>query len=314
MKAVRCKHQQVQVVDLPAPSGEGVIVKVAASGICGSDLHLVDGPFEISATLGHEVSGFLPDGRAVAIEPVAPCGHCDCCSRGDYNLCRLGPGMIYGTGMDGGMAEQIIVPERAIVPLPSGLQARDACLIEPLAVAIHGLRLAGFNAGQRVAVVGGGSIGQCALAATAAAGANTQLIARHDVQLLAGQRLGATSDSKAPEGEFDLVVDAAGTKSALETCLQLCKPGGTLLLLATYWGGLELNGFLLGMKEVKIIAASMYSQHGSVRDIDGAAALMAKQPLIAQTLITHRFPLDAAAEAFAVAANRSQAIKVALEP
>ena len=87
MKAVRCQHQHVQVVDIPAPSGEGVRVKIASSGICGSDLHLVNGPFEISTTLGHEVAGVLADGRTVAIEPLAPCGHCDCCARGDYNLC-----------------------------------------------------------------------------------------------------------------------------------------------------------------------------------------------------------------------------------
>jgi threonine dehydrogenase-like Zn-dependent dehydrogenase len=85
-------------------------------------------------------------------------------------------------------------------------------------------------------------------------------------------------------------------------------------LLATYWEGLELNGFLLSMKEVKVIAASMYSRHGTIRDIDAAAALMARRPEIAQSLITHRLPLDAAVEAFAIAGNRSEAIKVVLEP
>ncbi len=222
--------------------------------------------------------------------------------------------MVMGTGMDGGMAEEILVPERSIVPLPSGLAVNDACLIEPLGVAIHGLRLANFSGNQRVAIIGGGTIGQCALAATTEAGAATTLIARHDVQLLAGQRLGANSQSTPEQEEYDLVIDAAGTKDALETCLQLCKPGGTLLLLATYWEGLELNGFLLSMKEVRVIASSMYSRHGSIRDIDSAAALMARRNEIASTLITHRLPLDAAAEAFAIAGDRRQAIKVVLEP
>lgn len=315
MKAVRCQHTHVQVVDIPPPKGDGVRVKVVSSGICGSDLHMVNGGFGITSTLGHEVAGVLPDGRTVAIEPIAPCGHCDCCARGDYNLCRLGPSMIMGTGLDGGMAEEILVPPRAIVALPSGLPVADACLIEPLAVTLHGLRLAQFNSAQRVAIIGGGTIGQCALAATTEAGANTTLIARHDVQLQAGEQLGASSSRGAEDlGEFDLVIDAAGTVSALDTALQLCKPGGTLLLVATYWEGLELNGFLLSMKEIKIIAASMYSRHGSIRDIDGAAALMARRSAIAKTLITHRFPLDAAIEGFAVAGDRSKAIKVVLEP
>ena len=132
MKAVRCCDKQVQVVDIPAPSGEGVRVKVASAGICSSDLHMIDAGFPLLATLGHEVAGTLSDGRAVALEPIAPCGHCDMCVQGDYHLCRLGPGMVHGVALDGGMAEQMLVPERCIVPLPNNVSAADACLVEPL--------------------------------------------------------------------------------------------------------------------------------------------------------------------------------------
>ena len=311
MKAVRCAEGRVAVLDIPPPAGDGVRVRVASAGICGSDLHLVGGPFPITGTLGHEFAGTLPDGRPVAIEPLAICGHCEFCISGDYNLCRLGPGIVMGTSLDGGMAEEVLVPERSIVPLPAGLEVRNACLVEPTAVAIHGLRIAGLRGGMRVAVIGAGSIGLCAAAAASHAGAEVTVLARHDSQREAAARLGAVELS----GEYELVIDAAGTAAALERAVELCRPGGTLLLVATYWEGLELPGFDLAMKEVRVLPASMYGRVGPVRDIDAAAALLAARPEIAEVLITHRFPLDAAAEAFATARDRaSGAIKVVLEP
>ncbi|MCG8592277.1 MAG: alcohol dehydrogenase catalytic domain-containing protein [Proteobacteria bacterium] len=311
MRAVRCAGDHVEVVDVPEPRGEGVRVRIHSAGICGSDLHLVGGPIPIAATLGHEMAGTAPDGRPVAIEPIAPCGACSYCLRGDTNLCTDGPSIIYGTARDGGMADEILVPERCLVPLPSGVRLGDACLVEPLAVAVHGLRRAGFRGGQRVAVIGGGAIGLCAVAAARHAGAETALEARHDAQRAVGARLQATE----PVLHYDLVIDAAGTRSSLERAVELCRPGGTLLLLATYWAGLELPGFALCMKEVTVVPASLYGQEGSVRDIDAAAAILAARPELGDLLITHRYPLDAAPEAFRTAADRAGgAIKVVLEP
>jgi len=293
------------------PSADAVSVRVVSAGICGSDLHLVAGAFPVKGTLGHEFAGVLPDGRPVAIEPLAACGHCEFCLAGDYNLCRRGPSILLGLERDGGMADRVAVPPGSIVPLPSGLEPRDACLVEPLAVAVHGMRLAGLRGAQRVAIVGAGTIGLCAVAAALAGGAQVGLLARHEAQREAGRRLGAGEI----DGEYPLVVDAAGTRSALERAVSLCRPGGTLLLLASYWDGLELPGFAVALKEIRVVPASMYARDGTARDVDVAAALLATRPAVAETLITHRFPLDAASEAFAVAADRaSGAIKVVLEP
>ena len=108
---------------------------------------------------------------------------------------------------------------------------------------------------------------------------------------------------------------AAGSRDALAHALRLCRPGGTLALVATYWEGLELPGFELCMKEVSVVPASMYGRSGVARDVDVAAGTLASRPEIAQCLITHRFPLEAAPEAFAAARDREAgAIKVVLEP
>src|SRR5262245_30278458 len=158
MKAVRAHDRSVEVVDVPRPDGDGVRVKIRAAGICGSDLHLVDTGFSLGHTLGHEMAGITPDGTAVAIEPILPCGKCANCTRGTYNLCDLVPGILIGVSHDGGMAEEIVVPERSLVPLHPAVPVENASLVEPLAVVVHGLRRAGLHGGERVAVIGGGSI------------------------------------------------------------------------------------------------------------------------------------------------------------
>ena len=312
MKAVRCCDKQIQVVDVPAPGGAGVKVNVRSAGICSSDLHMISAGFDMPATIGHEVAGTLSDGRAVALEPIAPCGHCDMCVQGDYYLCRLGSAMVHGIALDGGMAEQIIVPERCIVPLPNNVSAADACLVEPLAVAAHGIRMLELKPASRVAIIGAGAVGLAAAAVLTPFVDTVDIAARHDAQKEAGDRLGAGLH---PRGEYDVVIECAGNSRALAKAAHLCKPGATILLLATYWEGVTLPAFEVSMKNLKIYASSLYGRRGLVRDVEIAAQLMARRPELADILITHRLPLDAAPEAFTIAADRKAgAIKVVLEP
>ncbi|MGH9075140.1 MAG: zinc-binding dehydrogenase, partial [Acidimicrobiales bacterium] len=201
----------------------------------------------------------------------------------------------------------------SIIPVPSGMGGRDACLVEPLAVGVHGVRRAGVRATDRVAVVGGGSIGQSAAVAVQATGAAVAMEARHDGQRLAADRLGAGT---VVDGHYDVVIEAGGTAGALGRAVDLCRPGGRVVLLATYWDGtVDLPGQDVCMKEVSLIPASMYGRVGPSRDFEVAVALLASRPEVPEAVITHRFPLDAAAEAFATAQDRKAgAIKVVLEP
>jgi threonine dehydrogenase-like Zn-dependent dehydrogenase len=219
--------------------------------------------------------------------------------------------MIFGIMRDGGMADELIVPPRCIVPLPNGVAARDASLVEPLAVAVHGFRMIGLRGGQRVAVVGGGSIGLCAVAAARFAGAEVGLEARYDRQREAGERLGA----KPIEGEYDVVVECAGSESAVQRMCELARPGATIILLSSYWGPLALPGFLVMLKELRLQPSSMYGRHSTGRDSEAAAALLGANREIPGAIITHRLPLAAAREAFDIARDRKAgAIKVVLEP
>ena len=310
MRAVRHTERGIEVRQVPPPTGPGVRVRVRSSSICGTDLVMTRGaPFPF--TLGHEFAGVLDDGTAVAVEPIDSCGTCDQCAVGNHQRCRLGMEVFYGMGADGGLCDEVVVPPRCLHPLPPELPVADACLVEPTAVALHGLRAAGVEAGQRVAVIGGGSIGLLAVAGAKAAGADVDLLARHPAQIDAGRRLGAG----APQGEYDLVVDAAGSSAALASALELARPGGAVLLLAVYFGEVPLLGVPLLSKEVTVLNAMAYSHHAGGSDFGAAVALLAAHPEIADTLITQRFPLDEAAEGFRTAADRAAgSIKVVLEP
>jgi threonine dehydrogenase-like Zn-dependent dehydrogenase len=309
MRAVKARDGTATLVDQAWPDGEGLTVKVASAGICGSDLHLLD--WNIPVVLGHEMAGTLPDGTPVAVEPVDPCWSCEACTSGAYNLCGRGPSMVLGVGRDGGLAEACLVPSRSLTPLPSGIDLADACLIEPLAVAVHAVRKGCVSGAQRVAVVGGGSLGQLAVVAAQACGADVSIEARHEAQIEVARQLGAGAVG---EG-FDVVIEAAGTASALARAVELCRPGGTVVAVGTYWDTPTMPALDMGNREITLVPSSMYGRSGPSRDFDAAAALLAARPDVPGLVITHRFPLDAAADAFAAARDRAGgAIKVVIEP
>jgi threonine dehydrogenase-like Zn-dependent dehydrogenase len=315
MLAVRFKDKQVVVGEEPRPGGGDVLVRVRACGICGSDVSVLESGFPIAGIPGHEIAGELEDGTPVAIEPIAPCGSCRYCRTGDTQVCTIGNDMIYGIGRDGGMAEEVRVAARCIVPLPRGIDARTGFLVEPLAVAVHGLRRARIDGSQRILVVGGGTIGLCAVAAATHAHAEVGLVARHAAQIDAGRRLGAEILTSGEGGDYDVVIDCAGTPSATAAACEALRPNGTLLMLASSWDTIELPGLAIAARELEIVVSTMYGRAGTLRDVDAAAGMLGAREEIADALISHRFPLADAAHAFEVSQDRaSGAIKVALEP
>ena len=324
MRAVRTVDGVFEVVEVPEPDGDGVLVEVASAGICESDLHVAG--FGLPTTFGHEVAGRTTDGTTVAVRPTRTCGSCDRCLVGEVQQCR--DMALYGFAMDGGMADRLRVDPACVLDLPDGLSVADACLVEPVAVSVHAVASAGVESGHRVLVVGGGTIGLTAVAVARSVGADVDMSARHAHQVAAAERLGA---GVAPSGEYDVVVEAAGTESALVLAIDHARPGGTVSLPGVYWDGLALpNVMTMFLKEVRLVPSSMYGcargvhAHGvgsigqdadPAGELHAAARLLADEPELAAAVVTHRFGLDEAAEAFRVAACRSAgAIKVVLEP
>lgn len=297
------------MVDTGDPVG-GVRVSVDSSGICGSDLHLVSfGPSTV--TLGHEFSGRLDDGTPVAVLPVVRCGTCRQCLAGDEQQCRSALGAMYGISRDGGLADEAWVDASCAKPLPADLPLGQACLVEPLAVALHGIHRAGVEPGTRVLVIGAGPIGLCAIAACRASGAEVDLSAHRADRLEAGERLGA---QVSVGEEYDIVLDAAGTQGSMDLAFSKVSAGGTIGVLSTFWEPVTVN-MQFQLKEVTVVPAFTYGHHHGVSEFEDAATLLSLTPDLPKTLITHHFSLEDAAEAFRVAGDRSTgAIKVVVHP
>ena len=280
-----------------------------AAGICASDLgYLALGTDKI---LGHELVGVRADGTAVAVEGLFGCGECEYCRSGRNNLCHQSPQMALGIMQDGGMVEQFRVPAEKLVELPAALDLAHAALVEPAAVAWHGARIGGASVATTVAVVGGGSIGQLAAASAQMQGAvEVALEARYPRQHEIRERLGVSE----PRDRYDVVIEAAGSPSAIRRSVELVKPGGTVVVLGVVRGPLDIPFTSLLTKEVKLVASMGYCGHPGEREMGHAAELLAARPEIGESLITHRFPLEDAADAFRVAADReSGAIKVTVD-
>jgi threonine dehydrogenase-like Zn-dependent dehydrogenase len=309
MKAIRWVDREVLIDDVPDPAGDGVVLDVSAASICGTDLAYMR-TLSPSPVLGHEFGGWI-DGTPYAIEPTVFCGVCDECRSGYTNRC-IGPHQNIGINRDGGVAERVLVPSYSLVELPEGLDARDACLVEPTSVAWHGVRRAAIEVGERVVVVGGGSIGLLAVGCVRHLGCDVALEARHMHQREAGERLGAQS----PAGEFDVVIETAGSESGLVRSAELVRPGGRVILLGNFIPTAPIPGIPTLVKEISWIGSIGRCRHdGGVRESDESAAVLAANPELPRTIITHRFPLSDAREAFRVAGDRSGGvIKVALEP
>jgi 2-desacetyl-2-hydroxyethyl bacteriochlorophyllide A dehydrogenase len=308
MKAVRNAPPGVEVVDIDEPSGEGELIRVAATGICASDLnYLRYGSTQIA---GHEFSGTLEDGTPVAVEAIFGCGDCAQCEQGNYNRCERG---VQGLGMTdpGAMAEWFRAPRRALIALPPGLDVADACLVEPASVARHACHMGGVTPDTAVAVVGAGAIGILAAAAAQSMGAPEVTVeARHPHQHEVRERLGAGI----PVGSYDVVIETAGSESGLHRAVELARPGGTVVHLGVY-GEIEWPMAAAFMKEVALRPSLGYCGHHGRREFAESADMLAARPELTRALITHRFGIDDAPEAFRVAQDRSKGVfRVVVEP
>jgi threonine dehydrogenase-like Zn-dependent dehydrogenase len=308
MRALRSIAGQPTVIDADEPGGDWPILEVGSASICGSDLTLAG--WSLPVTLGHEIAGTV-DGSAYCVEPTVRCGDCPQCRIGaTQRCCGSAPHGLIGVAFDGGLADRVAVPPECLVPIPDGLSIADASLVEPLAVSWHALRMVSAAPGERVLVVGGGSVGLLAVAAARAMGLEVDLMARHDHQRAAGERLGAG----VPRGRYEVVVEAAGTDSALGECVRSAEIGGRIAMVGVSNEDRRLPGIPFMMNELSMVGSNCYdSRHG--HEFTQAAAVLSADPEIAATVITHRFTLADAAEAFRVAADRaSGAIKVVLQP
>jgi 2-desacetyl-2-hydroxyethyl bacteriochlorophyllide A dehydrogenase len=231
----------------PTPGPGQIVVKVDACGICGTDLHIMDGefpptPYPITpghefagtvAAIGPEVTMDLSVGARVAVDPSIYCGHCRRCRAGRGNLCENWAAI--GDTIDGAFAEYVAVPSVNAYLLPDGFDGQVAAMMEPLACAVHGLRRVGPVFGDSVLLTGAGTMGLLLLQLLTHSGAGAvTVVDRVSDRLEVASKLGAArivSDLGELAGErFEIVVDATGVPSVLQGASDLLDRGGRLLV------------------------------------------------------------------------------------
>jgi len=265
--------------------------------------------------LGHECCGTLDDGTPVAVLPPVSCGSCDRCLEGNEQQCVAALGAMYGVTLDGGMADEVWVDPRNAIPLEPELLLDHANLVEPLAVALHGIHRSGVAAGMRVLVIGAGPIGLCAIAAAGTMGVDVDLEAHRARRIEAGERLGARIRTHPViRSGYDVVLDAAGTQSSITASIDAARPGGTVGMLGNFWDPVTV-GLGFQMKEVTLVPAFTYGHHHGVSELADAIRVLGEVPDLPEAIVTHHFSLDDAPEAFRTAGDRdADAIKVVLHP
>lgn len=328
-------------LDQQAPEDIGptqVRVGVKAVGICGSDLHYFRhgrvGDFLIREPLtpGHEASGQVLEvgaavtsvkpGDRVALDPARTCGACRYCRQGDSNHCEavhfFGSASRY-PHMQGAMREQVVVHESQCLPVPDSLSFELAAFGEPLAVALHAVRSAGSLLGRTVMVVGAGPIGALILMAARLAGASHVIVVDIvDQTLAACARVGATRTINAAEdpdaldalsagkGTVDVCFEASGSYAGLASCLRAARPRGVIVTVGTLNGSSENCPF----NQIMVKSLSCIGSFRFVDEYAWAVDCLSRGLLDVSPLLTAAMPVGRVHDAFALAADRQQAMKV----
>jgi len=337
--AMYYRNADFRVEELPDPTpGPGeLVIRIHASGICGSDVMEWYRIKKAPLVLGHEIGGEIVAvgegvdrwavGDRVTATHHVPCNTCPRCRNGFHTLCDT----LRTTKFDpGGFCEQVRIPalqaDRGTVRLPDDVSFEEATFVEPLGCVLRGQRVAGMTAGKSVLVLGSGISGLLHIALAKAWGAG--LIAATDVhpfRLEAAKRFGAdlTIDARTEDLDDrfraanggrrpDLVIVCTAVPAVNEQAFRLVGRGGTILFFALVTPGEELAYPAFDLWNRGVTLTQSYA--AALPDLADAVELIHRRRVPVREMITHRLPLARAAEGFGLVASAGDSIKVIVEP
>lgn len=324
-------HQPLIIETLPDPTpGAGeLVVKVGRCGICGSDLHMTQDPGygkKAGDVLGHEFAGEvvalgkgvegLATGDLVSVIPLASCGQCAACKAGDLAWCER-----FGL-QDGGYAEYAITRPNQCVKLPSSISLTDGAIVEPLAVALHGVSLAGIKPGDKVLILGAGPIGLAVAFWARRAGAThvvMQDVAQH--QRERALQMGATdfvadrddpvgASTRALGGLADIVFECVGLPGLIAQAVSQVRGRGSIVLLGLCNQPDTFNSFAMLSKEIRLITSAFFTRGEYEAALD-ALERGAAEP---RALVTQTVSLAETPDMFEALRHRTHQCKVMIAP
>ncbi len=322
----------MEPAETPGPGK--VLLRVTAVGLCGSDLHwyeeegIGDARLSRPLVLGHEFAGVIAEGprtgERVAADPAYNCGRCGPCLDGRTNICQAIQFAGHGT-TDGALRSLMSWPERLLQPIPDSIGDDEAAVLESLGVALHALDLAQVAPGGRAGVYGCGPIGLLLVQLLRLRGSTVIATDRLEHRVAAAQSMGATCafmvDGEtgpditpgrrlAREQAVDVGFEMSGSDEALADAIAAVKPGGRVVIVGIPAG--DRTGFGAAAVRRKELAL-LLCRRMLPSDLPRAVGLAASGEVRLSPLITHRYPLSRAPEAFAALAER-RGLKVIVNP
>ena len=310
----------VVVTDAPEPrAGDGqVLVAVAHTGLCGTDLHICAGEHPRARpgqVIGHEISGTVAEaagglaaGTPVVVDPLIACGTCRTCRDGRPHTCeRL---RLVGIDVPGGAAPLVAVDADRVIPVEGSPDLRHLAFAEPLAVAVRAVRRSGLQLGQDAVVIGGGPIGIAVALCARDAGAGRVVLAEPvAARRAAAAELGVETAASADDLRSDVVFDAAAHPSVAAQLTRVAVPGGTVVLVGVHGEPVPVDLRAVTFGELTVVGTRVYSR----ADIRVATAMVASGRFDPEPFLTRTVPLDEAPRAIEDL-RRGVGLKVLVSP
>ena len=324
-------HQPLalETLDDPTPEAGEVVVKVGRCGICGSDLHMTEDPaygVNKGDVLGHEFAGEvvalgkntegLKLGDLVSVIPLKSCGHCESCKSGEVAWCDA-----FGL-QGGGYAEYAVTKPNQCIRLPQSASLADGAIIEPLAVALHGVNMSGMKPGDKVLILGAGPIGLAVAFWARRKGASDVII--QDLatfQEARAMEMGATGFSVSrddPVGSVeqmlgtkpDIVFECVGVPGLIAQAVEQVRKRGTICLLGLCTRPDTFNSFAMLSKEVRLITSAFFTRQEYEEALDALDAGAAEP----RALVTDTISLADTPTRFEALRKRTHECKVLIAP
>lgn len=335
MKSVAIKGvREFEIKEIEEPEAkEGmVLIDVAKTGICGSDLHYFELGNPIGLVMGHEYSGRVVDnggrddlkvGDRVTALPLSPCGHCEACLRGDIHYCAETWAHASGLSLDnpGGLAPKLRVRADMVFKLPEGMTDEEGALVEPTAVGYHAINLADIKVGDEVLIIGGGIIGLVCAMFAKKSGASQVVVSEANpkrgenaVKLgVADKWILATDEKVMTENasKYDKVIECCGNTPAVNSAMNLVKAGGTVILVGVSMTPINFASIATVMKEITVIGAIAYKKDEFAKCID----MIASKEIDVLKFVSKTIKLEEVQDAYEeLTSGNTESIKILVDP
>lgn len=324
-QAVLVNPHQIEIQDVPKPipkTGE-VLINIKKIGICGSDVHISHGhlPFvKYPLIQGHETSGVVVDasrtdkfkeGDKITIIPRVICGNCPACASGNNNHCENL--QIIGVHINGVAAEYVSIPEESVIKIPDDMPFDLGAMIEPLAVAVHAVNLAGDVKGKTAVIVGAGVIGNLVAQVAQAKGAEVMITGRTQYRLDLAKEVGiqhcvndkSEDVEQAVFGKFkkgaDITFECIGADVSVNQCFALSKRMGTVIIAGIFGENQLIDMFTMQDKELTVIGTRLYVKS----DFREAIEMIRDNQVSLRPLISAEYSLEEFQEAYHYISDKS---------